>query len=417
MIIAAAIAALATLYLSWRRPVWGAYGVLALLPAYQVRFAVAGVPSTLLEVVAIAAFLGASVHWAQKKSPFPHLSRRGIGAALLWLAIGGLGVAVAQDTYIALGLYRAYVVEPLLTLPLWLAVWQSEADRRGALGVLSAQLILAASVAILQQAHIISSPAPWIHEAPPRVVGFFAYPNALALYAAPLAALLGATALTILPFRRWERPLWIIGALSGVLACALAVSRGALLALGIATVILGAWSSRKRWWWFVCGLVLAVLIILPMTRGKIIDVVQLRDTSTDVRTVLWRGTWRLIADRPLMGAGLGAFPTLYPYYKDDQHVELLQYPHNLVLNAWVELGAAGALFTIGTVFWLSFALFRRLRAHDAWAVGALAAWIVVVVHGLVDVPYFKNDLAMLTIFLLVIAVTKTTPAEHKIPSA
>ncbi len=419
MIILALGLACVAAVLAWYRPVWGAYAILTFLPAYQLRVEVLGLPSTVLEFVLLASVAGALVHWARHPSSQPRLRPAGILASIAWLAIGGLGVAVAGDTYAALGLFRAYIAEPLLTLPLWVAAWQSATGRRGVLAIASAQLVLAACTTVLQYARVIPAPEPWMSELPARAAGFFPYPNALALYVAPLAALLCGVAVATRALNGWERRLWIIGSASGVIACALAVSRGALLALGITALVLGAWSKRKYWWWAVCGSILAALLIVPATREKITDVVHLRDTSADVRSVLWRGTWRLVTDRPLVGAGLGGFPALYPYYKYPQHVELLQYPHNLALNAWVELGFLGLAATVVVIFWLGFALFRRLRARDPWAVGALGAWITLVVHGLVDVPYFKNDLAILTLLLIVIALR--APGEHvpenKIPLA
>lgn len=416
MIILALILGLVAFGAAWYRTSWGAGILLALLPAYQLRFSVAGLPSTVLEVVLLAAVLGAGIHWTTKRSAFPRLSPWTIGVALLWLVIGGLGVAFAQDTLVALGLYRAYVVEPLLTLPLWIAIWQEERERRRLLLVISVQLALLGIVALLQRLHVVSGLEPWISETPQRVTSLFPYPNAAALYAAPLAALLAGIFLTVQAKNRWEKTLWIIGIVGGIFTCVLAYSRGALFALGIVALVLGAWSKRRFVWWGMCAALIATLMLIPATRAKFTSVITMRDTSTDVRSVLWQGTWRLLEAQPITGAGLGGFPQLYAKYKLPQHVELLTYPHNILLNVWVELGILGAVFTLGVVFWLVFALFRRLRTHDPWAVGALTAWIVVLVHGLVDVPYFKNDLAVLTVLLLVIATSHTWP-NNKIPPA
>ena len=46
----------------------------------------------------------------------------------------------------------------------------------------------------------------------------------------------------------------------------------------------------------------------------------------------------ICADRPIFGAGLANFPNVYPDYKLDRHVEFLLYPHNILLDFWVELG-------------------------------------------------------------------------------
>ena len=37
----------------------------------------------------------------------------------------------------------------------------------------------------------------------------------------------------------------------------------------------------------------------------------------------------------------------------------------------------------------------RVMSYELWVMGVMGAMIVIVVHGIVDVPYFKNDLALI----------------------
>ncbi|MEK7632045.1 MAG: O-antigen ligase family protein [Patescibacteria group bacterium] len=405
------------LWLAWRRPAWGALAAFALLPAYQLRFSVFGLPSTVLEAVVLAVIVGAHLHWLQRRSPWPVLGKGLWWAAGLWLLVGLGGVGVAADHYQALGLYRAYIAEPVLLMPVWLAVAQDARARKLFVHLASAQLILLAVVAIGQRLGWLVSLAPWNAEHPARMTSLFPFPNAAALYTAPLAAFIAGAWLA---FRgriaRWESNLWIISTFSGIVVCSLAVSRGALLGLGIAAVVAGAWSARRWLWWGVCALAVVALLIVPTTRQQLTNIITTKDTSADVRTVLWQGTWHMLRARPLQGAGLGAFPAVYNRYRLPKHVELLQFPHNLFLNVWSELGLAGLLFALGALFWLSKRLFRLLQRHEAWAVGALLAWIVLGVHGLVDVPFFKNDLAVLTVALATLTAFVPIP-DNKIPPA
>lgn len=417
MIIFAIILGIGVGWLAWRRPQWGGLAVFALLPVYQLRFAVFGLPSTVLEVAVLAVVFGSGVHWLQRQSPWPKFSNTLYWVVGLWVLIGLGSVFVATDRLQALGLFRAYIVEPVLLVPVWVALARDSGARKMFVHVASAQLILFAIVALGQRFGVFTSLAPWNAENPARMTSIFPYPNAAALYAAPLTALIAGA---ILAFRgqlqRWERALWIIGTFSGVVVCALVVSRGAVLGLALAAVVAGAWSARRWVWWGACAAVMITLLVVPSTRMQLSRIVSTQDTSTDVRTVLWQGTWRLLQARPLQGAGLGAFPEVYNRYRLPQHVELLQYPHNLLLNVWVEFGIAGALFSIAALFWLSVRLFRTLRRKEPWALGALLAWIVLVAHGMVDVPFFKNDLAVLTVMLATLTLFFPAP-ESKIPPA
>ena len=73
--------------------------------------------------------------------------------------------------------------------------------------------------------------------------------------------------------------------------------------------------------------------------------------------------------------------------------ERLIYSHNLFLNFWSEIGVIGLLAFVGILMlWLYYAV--KIYKNDKW-LGAcfIGALVALVVHGLVDVPYFKNDLA------------------------
>jgi O-antigen ligase len=161
------------------------------------------------------------------------------------------------------------------------------------------------------------------------------------------------------------------------------------------------------------ALILLALIV-PTTRAVILAVATGRDVSTDVRTVVWQGTVRLLKDRPIQGAGLGGFPIVYNEYRLAKHTELLLYPHNILLNFWVELGFAGVI----VMAWLfCSAIAQAVRAAQSLreplsrtvTLGALAALIGMAAYGLVDVPYVKNDLALLFWFCLAMIAAASFP--------
>jgi O-antigen ligase len=112
----------------------------------------------------------------------------------------------------------------------------------------------------------------------------------------------------------------------------------------------------------------------------------------------------MLKDHWLFGAGLAAYPTVLEPYHLHREIEIFQYPHNLILNIWSELGLLGLL----TAVWLkliSLKIFLKGRKQTTpftWLVFvSSAALIEMAIHGLVDVPFFKNDLAMLTAAILV----------------
>jgi O-antigen ligase len=119
---------------------------------------------------------------------------------------------------------------------------------------------------------------------------------------------------------------------------------------------------------------------------------------------MWAETWNMLKDRPVLGAGLSGYPTVFKPYHLAGHIEIFQYPHNIFLNFWTELGLLGVVLFLMTVA----LAFRRARNP-----AITASFIVILVHGLVDVPYFKNDLAFL--FWLLIAFISSMTILRKKP--
>jgi O-antigen ligase len=166
------------------------------------------------------------------------------------------------------------------------------------------------------------------------------------------------------------------------------------------------------------------------------DKLLLKDVSGEIRKQQWRETLAMMTEdwRWLIGTGLSGYQeAVRPYHQegiffdysrdpdfrqkivwwDEQYkakhwqpVEIYMYPHNLVLNFWTELGLAGALlfiWIIGRFFISAIKIIRStLDARRLMLLGIIGAMTVIIVHGIVDVPYFKNDLA--PIFWVLIAL-------------
>jgi putative inorganic carbon (HCO3(-)) transporter len=123
------------------------------------------------------------------------------------------------------------------------------------------------------------------------------------------------------------------------------------------------------------------------------------NNSLDQRVRLWKSTLRMLQDHPIFGTGLSGFSrTIDAYRGVSGYTDQLIYPHNILLNFWTETGLLG-LAAFAWIFVQAARLtWRGWRAGTAaWRplqLGVLLALVGIVVHGLVDVPYFKNDLSL-----------------------
>jgi O-antigen ligase len=106
----------------------------------------------------------------------------------------------------------------------------------------------------------------------------------------------------------------------------------------------------------------------------------------------------MLRDHPVLGTGLSGFSRSIGPYRGGVYSESLIYPHNILLNFWTETGLLGVV----AFGWLLVqgvrTTWRGWRKGAAeWRplqLGVLLALVAIVVHGLVDVPYWKNDLAL-----------------------
>jgi O-antigen ligase len=221
--------------------------------------------------------------------------------------------------------------------------------------------------------------------------------NAVALYVVPLAALAGSLALHA---TGWARPIGLAVFAISVPVTLLSFSRGGYLAF--ACVVVGlALSHRRRLALLGAAAAgaLALALIPPIRQRVLIEAQNAYGSTIDSRIELWTAAVRLIRARPLLGAGLFGFPDRVAPYLSHLHTAAnFIDPHNIVLNFWVETGLLGLL----AMAWIIVAAIVTCARGwatlpEAWRpyqLGVLLAMVAVVVHGLVDVPYFKNDLSL-----------------------
>ncbi len=431
----------------WKRPALAFSFLPLVLPTYVIRTNIGPLPTTLLELIILATVIGwiwgagrgargAAGITSQLKDAWETF-RPWRWVAGLWIISGFIGVFVASDHLGALGLYRAYFIEPLAIFFIGLHIRNTEfriqnaESRAPACHRLREAMagrprsaprapLLASSlalIAIILGLYVIVQiltgwgiPDPWNAMPGRRAVGPFPFPNALALFVTPIAAFLFADLV-----RGWKkkgelRP-WLIspwlsipGYLLSLVSIILAQSDGGLIAIGAASLLVLLLNKRTRMIGFGLAIAGTILVscIAPL-RERATTVLLFREWSSKVRIVMWQETIQMLKDRPIFGAGLGGYPSAIAPYHKATWMEIFQYPHNILLNLWSETGLLG-LFVFGWILW------KWVTGEKGSRPYALPIITALLVHGLVDVPYFKNDLAVL-FWLLVLVSTKENCAQ------
>jgi len=394
----------------------------ALLPVYLIRFSLPwlNLPSTLLEILFGSLFLG----WLIRRGEGAK-GRRGEGLkpwadGLCLLMVGGVfGVVVSQEPLAALGLWRAYFLEPYLFFMIFVDVVRDARARRMVLAALGATVFVVGVIAFIQKLTGWWIPNPvWVPADVRRVTAFYGFPNGIGLMAAPITILLAGWTMHLM--RKIEKPfdaIWPsltgLAAIAGVFAILFAVSEGAMIGLAVGLVVLGLAMKPLRKITEVAVIIgcVAIMAYAPL-RNYATQMITMSDDSWAVRKIVWMESLDMLYDRPVWGAGLSGYPAALEPYHQAKHIEIFQYPHNFFLNFWSETGLIG----VGGFLLLVWSFFKAtgrvaLARKDEWLPAALiAAMLTLLIHGLVDVPYFKNDLAML--FFVLIGLAESIRRQH-----
>jgi O-antigen ligase len=401
-------------YVAWWKLDWAIALAILFSPAYLLRFQASFLPMTILEVMVLVIF----VVWVIKQMTKQNAQNNKVylpwkWLTILWVLAGVLAVAISPDLRQALGLWKAYILEPILFFIVFVNTIKTKEQIRLILWALGALTVIVGFVALLQYAGLMSIPAPYGSQTPMRATSVFPFPTAVGKLLGPIVALFlglllsgdikGYQGLSGVVAEK-KQPLWAwifpVGVLAfGAMALALSFSRGAIIGAFVSLVFISFFSRFKKILWLGIIAVIIVSFIVPFTRHELTSIVSAKDTSADVHVVMWKGAVRIVKANPILGTGLASFPIVYEKYKEASHTEFFPNPDELYLTLWIEMGLAGLVIFL----WLVVKYFKAgvalIKNQDLqikmYGVGLMAALITLLVHGFFDTPYFKNDLAII----------------------
>ena len=298
--------------------------------------------------------------------------------------------------------------------------------------------------AIFQKITAIGLPVEWVNSG--RVTSFFEYPNAIGLYLGPIVLILVGYFLSKISTLKLKTlnlksqlPSFFLflTIILSLLSIYFAKSEGALVGIAAGLVLFGILANKKIRL-ITIGLIIVGTIGIftnQQTRSFAIEKITLKDLSGEIRKQQWRETWSMLKESNqqfILGSGLSNYQNkIRPYHQEGiffnknhdpdfrrkivifdekyksehwQPVEIYLYPHNIFLNFWTELGLLGMILFAWIIGKFSIQNHTAQNMQKRFiALGLLGAMAVIFVHGLVDVPYFKNDLAIL--FWLIITMS------------
>lgn len=412
-----------------------------LIPFYILRFEVLGIPTNVFEV-AVLLLLGAvaiSVLKNKKTSCRKGFSlllegwksdpvvRAILISGIIFIISSVLGIVNAGFSEESLGIFKSWVMVPIL-LALAISYQLSAArknDERNSLTASSYKLaavfcglyasVLAVSgIAVLQRLGVVGSLLYQVGDQSFnqylgenfRAFSIFESPNYLAMFIVP-ATLISAGLLSKFKDQKskfWKKAYYLSSILP-LLALILSESRAGLIALVGSLGIMGvALLYRKLERAGQKTLLLISAAILSSVFCILVFKFALRPDTDAIRFQIYQFSWTMVKENWLTGIGAGNFhQVLSSMPIEGTHIaDNLSYaihPHNLYLALWLSFGLLGLCSFLSLSFWSIYLLLKKSSPASLFILAALSA---ILIHGIFDTTYLKNDLS--AIFWLIVTL-------------
>ena len=411
---AAIIFFLCFLLLAWQNFRYAIIFFIVLLPTYLIRLQIVGLPTTVLEL----AWLAVTLVWIVRYGKADRLRLKEFFVKhqvflillILLLVSSAVGIVVAgahhatfsRGAYLALGQWRAYFLEPAIFLLLLIARRGSNKNKGEVNGeLISTALIFStisiAVVGVLQKfLPVFYPPSLWNDVLNGRVTSFYTSPNAVGLYLAPIVPLVVFKLKECWDKRKKSLFILFLALLGlNLLTIFLSFSQGGWIAL-----MVGAWAAVISLGYKKTAIVLAVLgLLVGGLFAPLREAILFKDKGSQNRLRLWEVTGEYLTRNPInfvFGTGIRRFHAdIQKPVFEAKEMERIIYPHNIFLNFWTETGLLGLVVITGILVWGFCSALSLRKKNIFWGTTVLVSFLILLVHGFVDVPYFKNDLAFL----------------------
>lgn len=399
-------------------------------PLYLVKFRVGGFPVTMVEIFVVASSLRSAFSFQLLASSFRSRAqstaeygiksflRKAISSKLearSWNQLAAISfVAFLLSLFVtpheflvpALGIVKSWFLIPILYFFLLAACFSPR--QRGVQSVRSFDFYCLSAVFLAGWGIFQYVSGSYITP-DMRASGPFESANYLAFYLAPAAMYCFLMFLQHVRNRAVRRMsiFYFLSALVLFFALYQTKSFGAFLGIlaGFFAYFVLSFSGRPHFWKKLSAVFVLIFfvggIFFATGDSKKFDALFRFDqqSSSAVRLQVWKVAGHFIAEHPVLGIGLGTFQKLYeknaavilgaaPYETTMLH------PHNVFLMFWLSAGLLGFLsflFLLGLFFT---AFFHLPPDKKFFGMILFALMIAILVHGLVDTPIWKNDLAL-----------------------
>lgn len=427
----------------WLKPQFWLYLLPLIWPLYLVKFDLKGLPFNVLEIAIIGLFVWQLIVWIRERKEFK-VDKVFVSLSALFLAAGIVGVLIVPNTQIladgntvfeakkiALGILKGWLIVPYLYL---LMLWYSVKDQKDLFSSLYAYLFSILPLALWAFYQYVSGD---FVTADARASGPFINANYLAMYMAP-----GVAALWVMIVRGvlfgFKPSRFVIGMILAILYTVTLLMTQSYAAIGAVVLALlvffvYSWHLLKKYnkkfefkvlkkigamllVFAGIALVAAFALYVNTEKWKLFTEFKERSSSS-VRLQLYQVALEEVKRSPILGLGLGQFQSRYDLDSREilghEPYELIMlHPHNTFLAFYLNLGLIGVLlFAFLAAKMLLSSWSEKTFDQKYFRLIGITMFVVMLLHGMVDTYFFKNDLAVLFWLMVALCLLPMSTAE------
>jgi O-antigen ligase len=377
-------------------------------PTYLLRLDVLKVPTNIHELLmlfAIALFFLKNPNVPlPERTAMPKMFLLSLAAIILGASFSLL---FSVNRLIGLGILKSWFLIPLLFAFILINFFKQESEIKKIIQAIYFSTIFIASISLVYKALGITT-------FDGRLQAFYLSPNYLAMYLAPGFILGIFFQFTFFKDKVNSKLFFLNLFFVSALAAALyfTYSYGAWLAL-LATFLLTTiflTLPKKKFFFFLIVCLFLFIFFLQKDSAKFLGIINFNERSSVAsRMMIWKASVLMLENHPIVGIGPGNFQNTYlalqpnfPPYLEWAVPE----PHNLFLAFWLQgslLGLSGFLLLL-----LSLAKIFYQQKSAAFTAPLAMFFIYLIFHGLVDTPFWKNDLAFVFWLFVFLALSLKT---------
>jgi len=390
-------------------------------PLYLIKFSFLGMPANIPEILIITAF----IFWLTENKNFRwknfYSQHKKFLAGIFLILLGLVISALINPNYLTeWGIIKSWFVIPLILAFILLNEVKSKKDAEN---IFKALYFSAAIVSFIGLIYFLKGNLTYDF----RLQAFFLSPNYLAMFLSPAVFIGNYFIISRTRNNIWrstkgraEIILLFLSQVAILSALYLTYSYAAWTAVILSLIIINLMIKNSEI--FKKIKIIAILLIILSTilitqagNSKFKEVFDWQASSRSSlasRVMIWQSAGEILEDNFLWGIGPGNFQSKYLEYQKyfPPYLEwAVPQPHSLYLAFWLQGGILGLTGFLYLAFsWIK-GIIKIIRSNVSpkndfkkIAPVLLGIMIYILLHGIADTPYWKNDLAIIfwTVFSL-----------------